>query len=192
LPNPLMRSCLVEVDHIGIEHALELPLMQNQQVIEAFLPHAPGEALTDRIGLWPVIGGCENLDATGPRHSSEARPKFGIVLTYFWMVRLHTRMPSFRSSPRIRSAPHSRCSVAICLIKAMVSEATLGLQAGALDLRFQYRRKSSRCHLSRVSGCTITRACCHVRTHLAKSTRSTRSVLVHTGLFTWRLRMISC
>jgi hypothetical protein len=37
LPNPLMRSCLVEVDHIGIEHALELPLMQNQQVIEAFL-----------------------------------------------------------------------------------------------------------------------------------------------------------
>ena len=113
LPNPLMRSCLVEVDHIGIERALELPLMQNQQVIEAFLPHAPGEALTDRIGLWPVIGGCENLDATGPRHSSEARPKFGIVLTYFWMVRLHTRMPSFRSSPRIRSAPHSRLFMAI-------------------------------------------------------------------------------
>jgi hypothetical protein len=57
LRNPLMRSCLVEVDHIGIEHALELPLMQNQQMIEAFLPHAPQEALTDRIGSWRVIGG---------------------------------------------------------------------------------------------------------------------------------------
>ena len=50
LPNPLMRSCLVEVDHIGIEHALELPLMQDQKVIETYLPHAPQEALTDRIG----------------------------------------------------------------------------------------------------------------------------------------------
>ena len=27
LSNPLMRSCLVEIAHIGIEHALELPLM---------------------------------------------------------------------------------------------------------------------------------------------------------------------
>ena len=81
LPNAWMRSCLVEVNHIGIEHALELPLMQNQQMIEAFLPHAPQEALTDRIGSWRVIGGCENLDATGPRHTSEAGPKFGIVIT---------------------------------------------------------------------------------------------------------------
>ena len=39
LPNSLMRPCLVEVGHIRIEHALELPLMQDQQVIEAFLPH---------------------------------------------------------------------------------------------------------------------------------------------------------
>src|SRR5215467_1764416 len=31
------------------------------------------------------------------------------------MVRLHTRMPSLRSSPRIRSAPHRRLSLAISL-----------------------------------------------------------------------------
>src|SRR5215471_4526500 len=35
------------------------------------------------------------------------------------MVRLHTRMPSFSSSPRIRSAPQSRFSFAISLIKAI-------------------------------------------------------------------------
>ena len=46
----LMGSCLVEVGHIGIEHAMELPLMQNQQVVQTFLPYAPQEALADRIG----------------------------------------------------------------------------------------------------------------------------------------------
>jgi len=35
--------------------------------------------------------------------------------------------------------------VAISLIKAIVSAATLGLREAALDLRSQYRRKSSRC-----------------------------------------------
>ena len=45
---------------------------------------------------------------------------------------------------------------------------------------------------SLVSGCTIKMACCQARTNLAKSTRSTRSVFVHAGRFTWRLRMISC
>ncbi len=49
LPHALMRSCLVEVHHIGIEDALELPLMQDQYVVQAFLPDTPQEALTDRI-----------------------------------------------------------------------------------------------------------------------------------------------
>jgi len=57
-------------------------------------------------------------------------PRGGFVRTcliYFWIVRLQTRRPSFRSSPRMRSAPQSRLSLAICLIKAMVSEAIFGL-----------------------------------------------------------------
>jgi hypothetical protein len=61
-----------------------------------------------------------------------------------------------------------------------------------LDFRLQYQRKSSRCHLSKVSGCTTHRACCHVRTSLASKTRRMRSVLVNVGRFTCRLRMISC
>jgi len=44
----------------------------------------------------------------------------------FWMVRLHTRMPSFSSSRRIRSASYSRFFTAISLIKATVSAATFG------------------------------------------------------------------
>jgi hypothetical protein len=46
-PDPLMRSCLVEVRHIRIEDALELPLMQDQQVVQAFLSDASQEALAE-------------------------------------------------------------------------------------------------------------------------------------------------
>jgi len=80
-------------------------------------------------------------------------------LMYFWIVRLQTRMPSFNNSPRILSAPQSRFSFAISLINAIVSAATLGLCEEAFDLRFQYRRKSSRCHRSRVSGWTRNSVC---------------------------------
>ena len=111
---------------------------------------------------------------------------------YFWTVRLHTRRPSFNNSPRILSAPQSRLFIAISRIKAIVSSAILGLREAAFDFRFQYKRKSSRCHLRSVSGCTIKRAGFQVRTSFASRTRSIRSALVTGGLFTRRLRIISC
>src|SRR5690242_1608611 len=76
-----MRSCLVEVGHIRLEYTLELLLMKNQQMIETLLPNAPQEALADHIGSWSAIGGLEQLDATGCRHSSKARPEFAVVIT---------------------------------------------------------------------------------------------------------------
>src|SRR5215470_2311579 len=77
-----MRPCLVEVHHIRIEHALELLLMQNQQMIQAFLSDAPQEPLADRIGSRGMIRRFEYLDATCPRHPSKARPKLTVVITY--------------------------------------------------------------------------------------------------------------
>src|SRR5205823_8117681 len=61
----------------------------------------------------------------------------------------------------------------------------------ALDLRFQYRRKSSGCQRSRVSGWTMKSACFQVRTSRANKTRSTRSVLVIDGRLTCRWRMVN-
>jgi hypothetical protein len=72
LRHPLMRPCLVEVHQIGIEDALELPLLQDQHVVQTFLPYTPGEALADGIGAWRMIGSFENLDTTCPRQPSEA------------------------------------------------------------------------------------------------------------------------
>ena len=52
LPDPLMRPCPIEVGNIAIEHSLELLLLKDQQVVQAFLPHTPHETLADGIGSW--------------------------------------------------------------------------------------------------------------------------------------------
>ena len=76
-----MRSCLVEVGDIGLEHALELLLLKDQQVVQAFLPHAPQKAFADGIGSWRVNRRLEKFDATGHRHARKAGPKLAIVIT---------------------------------------------------------------------------------------------------------------
>ena len=81
LLDALMRSCLVEVRYIRIEDALELSIMKDQQMVEAFLPHTPQEALTDRIGSGSVIRSLENLDATCRRHPDETGSKLAVVIT---------------------------------------------------------------------------------------------------------------
>jgi hypothetical protein len=50
-------------------------------VVEAFLSYTSGEAFADRIGSGSVIGCIENLNSTGCRHTSEAGPKFAVVIT---------------------------------------------------------------------------------------------------------------
>ena len=81
LPNPLMRSCLVEVRHILIERALELLFVEDEQVVKAFLSHTPQEAFADRIGSWRMIGRFENLDSTRSRYPSKTWSKFAIIVT---------------------------------------------------------------------------------------------------------------
>ena len=81
LPDPLMRSCQVEVGHIPIENPVELLLVEDQQVVKAFLSHTPQEAFADRIGSWGVRRCFEYLNSTRCRHTSETGPKFAIVIT---------------------------------------------------------------------------------------------------------------
>src|SRR6266496_4787444 len=81
LLDPLMRSCLVEVLHIGIEHPLQLLLLQDEQVIQAFFSDAPQEPFTDGIRSWGMNRRFEQLDAAGFRHPNKAGPKFAIVIS---------------------------------------------------------------------------------------------------------------
>jgi hypothetical protein len=93
LRNPLMRPCLVEIGHIVIEHALELLLVEDQQVVQAFLSHTPQKALADRIGSRSMIRGIQNLNGTGDRHPSKAGPKFAVIITnqILWRLSIQGR-----------------------------------------------------------------------------------------------------
>ena len=64
-----------------MEHALELLLMQDQQVVQAFLSDAPQKAFADGIGAFRMIGRFEDLDRARFRHTSKARPELAIVIT---------------------------------------------------------------------------------------------------------------
>ena len=102
-----MRSCLVEVVHIRIEHALELLLMKNQQMIETLLPDAPQEPLTDRIGSGRVIACFEDRDAAGCGHARETRSKFAITIVneIFRCLPIRRRFPELLRHPGIRGRP---------------------------------------------------------------------------------------
>ena len=93
--------------------------------------------------------------------------------------------------PALESAPQSRLFAAICWIKLIVSEESFCILDRAFDLRFQNRRKSSRCHRRSVSGWTRKRASFQVRTIRARSTRSNRSVFRYIGRLICRRRISS-
>ena len=76
-----MRSSPIEVGDIAIEHALELFLMQDQQVVQAFLSDAPQKAFANGIGSWRMNRRFEQLDATGHRHSAETGSILAVVIT---------------------------------------------------------------------------------------------------------------
>ena len=50
-------------------------------MVEAFLPGTPQEALTDRVVSGSMNRRFEQLNRTGGRYTSKARPKFAIVIT---------------------------------------------------------------------------------------------------------------
>ena len=103
LSDPLMRPGLVEVAYIRVEHAVELLLMQDEQMIEALTPYTAEEALTDGIRPRGVIRSFENLDVTRRSNPSEAHTKFAVVITDE-VLRSHTKgggEPSLLCSPSV-------------------------------------------------------------------------------------------
>ena len=98
-----MGSCLVEIGHIGIVHALELPLMQDQQVVQAFLSDAPQIAFADGIGSWCMIRRFQYLDAAGSGHARERGPEFANVITneIFRRSSIRSRLPQLLGGPGV-------------------------------------------------------------------------------------------
>jgi hypothetical protein len=55
LLNPLMWSSLIEIDQIRLEKTMELLLMENQEMIQAFSPHAAQKAFAHGIRSWRPV-----------------------------------------------------------------------------------------------------------------------------------------
>ena len=103
LLNPLMGSCPVEVHYILLEHPLELLLLKRQQVVQAFLPYTPQEALADGIGSGSMIRYIKNLNGTCCRYTSEAGPEFVIVIPnqVLWCLPIRGRFSQLLCDPQI-------------------------------------------------------------------------------------------
>ena len=89
-----MRPGSVEVVHIRVEHAVELLLMQDEQMIEALTPYSAEEALTYGIRARGVRRSFKNLDVTRLHNPSEAHPKLAIVIRDE-VLRPHTKGGGF-------------------------------------------------------------------------------------------------
>ena len=76
----------------------------------------------------------------------------------------------------MRSTPQRLFSLAICWIRAMVSEATLGRPPRLRDLNLQNSRKPWRCQRRSVSGLKMRMASFQCRTLLTRRTSQRRSV----------------
>ena len=96
-----MRPGSVEAVPIRVEHALELLLMQDEQMIEALTPYTAEEPLTDGIRARDVIRSFKNLNVTRLRNPSEAHPKLAIVITDE-VLRPHTKGGGF---PKLLCSP---------------------------------------------------------------------------------------
>jgi hypothetical protein len=76
-----MGSGSVEEVHVRVEHALELSLLQDEQMVEAFTPHASQKPFTGRMRSWGVRRYGEHLNVTCVREPCEAYPKLAIMIT---------------------------------------------------------------------------------------------------------------
>jgi hypothetical protein len=77
----LMRSDLIEVLHIGLKDTIQLLLLEDEKMIEAFSSHAPQKPFTDGIGSRSMVGRFDHLNAAGCGHASETRSKLAITIT---------------------------------------------------------------------------------------------------------------
>jgi hypothetical protein len=111
LPDALMWPGSIKVLNIGMKNAVQLLLLQDEQVIETLSPHTAQEALTDGIGAFRVIRCFENRDAAGCGHTSKAGTKFAITITKEILrpLSIGSRFPQLLCGPgvgRRASDPH--------------------------------------------------------------------------------------
>jgi hypothetical protein len=104
-----MWSSLIEIENIPIEKTVELLLLEDEKMIQAFSSHASQEAFTDGIRLWSPVWRSKYLDATCCCHACKIRPEFAIIIPdqIFGRLPIRSCLPQLLRHPGIgRRACH--------------------------------------------------------------------------------------
>src|SRR5437764_1616161 len=75
-----MRSSLMKVQDRSMEKPVELPLLEDQEMIQAFSPHASQKTFTDRIRSRCSLRRPKLFDATCRCHLCEIRTNFLVII----------------------------------------------------------------------------------------------------------------
>ncbi len=103
LVDALMWPGSSEVLTIGMKDAVQLLLMQDEQVIETLATHTAQKPFTDRIGSWRMNGRFQDLDAAGCGHASETGSKLVITIAdeILRPLSIGSRFPQLLCSPGV-------------------------------------------------------------------------------------------
>ena len=77
--------------------------MQDQEMIQAFSPHASQKAFTDGIGSWRPVRRLKHFDTTCCCHSCKMLPEFAIIIPdqIFWGLSIRSGLPQLLRDPGI-------------------------------------------------------------------------------------------
>jgi hypothetical protein len=89
-----MRSSVIEVHHVCFEETGELLFMQDEEVIQAFAPHAPQKAFADGIRSWRPVRRSKHFDATRCGHARKTRLECAVIIPdeIFWGLPIRSRL----------------------------------------------------------------------------------------------------
>ena len=99
----------MQVLHIVLEKAVELLLIQDEEVIQAFSPHASQKTFTDGIRSRSSVWRAKHLDATRGCYTRKTRSEFTIIVPnqVFGCLSIRSRFPQLLRDPGIgRSSCH--------------------------------------------------------------------------------------
>ncbi len=90
-----MWSGLIKVHYIRLEQTVELLLMEDQEVIKAFSPHAQEKAFTSGIRSWGLRRRSKHLDATCCCYACNMLPECAIIIPdqLFGRLPIWSRLP---------------------------------------------------------------------------------------------------
>ncbi len=98
-----MWPSLIVVHDIGFQETVEVFLLQDQEMIQAFPPHASQKSFTDGIGSWRPIGRSKHVDTACCCHACKMLPEFAIIIPdqILWGLFIRRGLPQLLRDPGI-------------------------------------------------------------------------------------------